>query len=64
MRFFVPATAKWLVLVGPLPSCGTQRQTDVRFAKALQQIQGTLDVVAPVIFAREKKYLTLVIERT
>lgn len=30
---------------------------------AREQIQGHLDVVDPVIFAREKKYLTLVIER-
>jgi cyclopropane fatty-acyl-phospholipid synthase-like methyltransferase len=31
--------------------------------KAREQIQGHLDVIDPVIFAREKKYLTLVIER-
>ncbi|MEK7781214.1 MAG: methyltransferase domain-containing protein [Verrucomicrobiota bacterium] len=32
-------------------------------AQAREQIQEHLDVVDPVIFAREKKYLTLVIER-
>jgi len=31
--------------------------------KAREQIQGRLEVVDPVVFAREKKYLTLVIER-
>jgi len=32
--------------------------------KAREQIQEHLDIVDPVIFAREKKYMTLVIERT
>lgn len=31
--------------------------------KAREQIQGQLDIVDPIVFAREKKYLTLVIER-
>ena len=31
--------------------------------KGREQIQGQLDIVDPVIFARDKKYLTLVIER-
>lgn len=31
--------------------------------KAREQLQGHLDIVDPIIFAREKKYLTLVIER-
>lgn len=31
--------------------------------KAREQLQGHLDIVDPTVFAREKKYLTLVIER-